>query len=88
MKTTTYKCDRCGAEDTDNQIGLNFIKVGYGQYITDASCRPMVEWCHKCRIETGLQKPSEKMPGVKPGEPPPTLEEMIREIVREEMENA
>jgi hypothetical protein len=89
MKTTTYKCDRCGVEDTTGEIILQYVFVGCGEYLSDAKKRAQsVEWCLKCRIETGLISPLPKMPDIKPIEPAPTLEEMIREIVRDEIQNA
>lgn len=90
MKTTTYRCDRCGAEDTTNNIGLQFVFVGFGEYLSDAKKRSQnKEWCLRCRIETGLQIPSSNYrPEIKPIEPEPTLEDMIRMIVRDEIQNA
>jgi len=88
MKTTTYKCDRCGAEDTNNKIEISPIWFGYGDYITDVKRRAEnKEWCLKCRIEIGLQKPRSDAPEAKPIEPEPTLEDMIRMIVRDEIQN-
>jgi len=89
MRTTTYKCDRCGAESIgDDTIDLLSIYLGEGQYMSDAVHRGhRKEWCVKCRIETGIHKPEKTLPEIKPIDSAPTLEEMIREIVREEIQN-
>ena len=89
MKTTTYKCDRCGAESVGGDtIKLLSIYLGEGQYMSDAVRRGgQKEWCLKCRIETGIHKPEMALPEIKPVDPVPTLEEMIREVVREEIQN-
>jgi hypothetical protein len=87
MKTIIYKCDRCGTEDTNNIIGLDTIYVGAGQYFSDARNRAHgVEWCKKCRIETGIIERVKSHPDIKSVDPEPTLEELIREIIREEIQ--
>jgi len=94
MKTTIYTCDRCKAESADNKIlDLAIISIGvkdasYGSYssITLRDCANReVEWCIKCRTETGIEREREETP--KPLPKPPTIEEMLREIVREELQN-
>jgi hypothetical protein len=88
LKTTTYKCDRCGAESTgDDTIGLQRVAVGVGQYFSDYSSRGSEEWCVKCRIEMGLEPTRKTHPEAVPVDPCPTLEEMVRAIVREEIQN-
>ena len=90
MVVTTYTCDRCkesvSGEDT---LKLFRIFVGYGHYFDDARKRAtgQVEGCEKCRIETGLQGPDKNQPEIIPQEPTLTLEDLIREIVREEVFN-
>ena len=89
MRTTTYKCDKCGAEDTTNKIGLVDVGVFTGGYRRFGSgsgnyeyCK---EWCYQCRLKTGLEQP--KKPADAPAEVTrPTLEDMVREIVREEIQ--
>ena len=94
MQTTTYKCDRCGAEDTTNAIRLQEVTIGipWSTLVEDYSRvgnrgRPVVQWCRKCLVETGvIQRHSEldaALPNPLP--PPPSLEDMVREIVREEL---
>lgn len=85
MRTTTYKCDRCGAESVDKNT-LHKVKAGYGDYTSDVNGR-QAEWCKKCCVETGLAHQN-LAPEVKPLDPLPTLEDMIREIVREEIQNS
>uniref|UniRef100_A0A6M3LVX9 Uncharacterized protein n=1 Tax=viral metagenome TaxID=1070528 RepID=A0A6M3LVX9_9ZZZZ len=93
-RTTTYKCDRCGDEDTDNKnIDLKFVAIGikddtYSVYLErtfnlqDAQRRGM-EMCLECRRKLGI----ETLLVQKTDPPPvyPTLEDTIREIVREEI---
>ena len=46
MKTTTYKCDKCGAEDTTNEIDLKHVGVFVGNYERDFSsfvCNPEIQ---------------------------------------------
>ncbi len=92
MKTTTYKCDRCGAEDTTNKINLDRVGVFVGHYERSYTfgLEPKVEltqeWCLDCRIKTGLTPAPTSQP---PAEVSPvTLEDMIREMMREEIQAA
>jgi hypothetical protein len=88
LRTTTFKCDRCGAESVgDDTIDLLRVAVGVGQYFSDYSQRDSSEWCRKCRIETGIEQPNKNTPEIIPIDPLPTLEEMVRAIVREEIQN-
>lgn len=93
MKTITYKCDRCGRENTvdsrttERELNLETIRVGTGQYGYDNAHRGGKEWCWKCRIEVGIDEPTKRMPEAVPLDPLPTLEDMIRELVREEIQN-
>ena len=82
MRTTTYKCDRCGAEDTDNKINLVQVGVHVGYYAQRYSCSygetPKAvfdqEWCKDCRIKTGLiEKPND--PTIE--QQPVTLEDLV-----------
>ncbi len=82
MKTTTYKCDKCGEEASGtNTIGLDIVEVRWGQYETHVT---QGEWCKKCRIEMGCIYDGDKKP-VAEDESPPTLEDLVREIVRDEI---
>lgn len=93
MKTTTYKCDRCMAEDTDNKsVVLKFVTIGImeqryssfgnGYDLIDAQQRGM-DMCLACRKVLGIEPlPREEK---KQEQTYPSLEEMIREIIREEI---
>ena len=103
MQTTTYKCDRCGAEDATNALALQEVTIGLrrtgysmvtgGAYTyTDdhgRDSRPRVEWCRKCLVETGILPRHPSVDAALPvPPPPPSLEDMVREIVREELAQA
>ena len=91
---TTYKCDRCGCEqDTNQQMWEVAILVQY----LDENARIKREfkwlprgtpiWCRTCCDVVGLigqWKPLE----AEPQTVAPTLEDKIREIMREEIEAA
>jgi hypothetical protein len=84
MRTTIYKCDKCGKEDTDNKVlDLDIVGVFVGRYERSYTygTEPRVElkkdWCIDCRISFGLKE--------KPKDSPIqvtqiTLEDMVREI--------
>jgi len=83
-RTEIYKCDRCGGESTVTSYTRKvLIAVGsrdYPDFFRDA------DWCDWCINEAGLVIP----PKPKKEDPlpplPPTLEDMIREIVRSEIQ--
>lgn len=104
---TTYICDRCGAQGTQNkndqkegylqlwQVGISFIIPAQQN---PHSYRPLakeVEWCRECAEKfdllskkknehDNLQKTmNEKTPYI-----PATVEDILREIVQEEIENS
>ena len=86
MRITILTCDRCKKE------AENLIEVGAGERHHQYSYgRPggydfyqlFAEWCLNCCIEMGIAKPTKDSP--KPIEPQPTLEDFIREIIREEV---
>ena len=89
MITTIYKCDKCGHEQETNDqmwnIGVSVSHHGsqIGRYETP---RGKEMWCRKCIEKLGLL-PAHGGKPQKPDEPksaPPSLEDMVREIVREE----
>lgn len=93
MKVTTYTCDRCKkSETTNDNLQLLYVAVGlrrerYDSYrpgysLDDKQLREQ-EWCVNCRTELGIHEPIPKQPV--PGPVYPSLEEMIREIIREEV---
>lgn len=85
MKVITYTCDRCKSSDTVNKIDLIPIKILLSDH---NSAVKQADWCRRCLASYGLAKASEdiKNPIVKI-EPPPTIEDIIREIVREEIQS-
>ena len=91
MITTTYQCDRCGAISVgQDEHDLKAITIGicsamtYHYSLSDFSNRTAY-WCRKCRVEVGIEHPN-RAKDVTPIAPSPTLEELIREMVREEIE--
>ena len=91
METTTYKCDSCGEETVGNST-LKWVAIGVkeqryssfnpGITLQDGLIREK-QMCLKCRIKFGIHK--ENLPPGTPDPTFPTLEGMIREIVREEI---
>ena len=83
MRVTTITCDRCNTEHKDSDIHpiKLFVGIDYGTYRFPFKA---AEWCRPCIVSVlGTWVPREN-------EPPnpitaPTIEDMIREIVREEM---
>jgi hypothetical protein len=88
MRTTTYKCDRCGKEDITNEIDILNVGVHVGGYLKEYAYGPQdkprvefnQEWCLDCRIKTGLK---EKPKGYESKQIPLTLEDLVREIAYE-----
>lgn len=78
MITKIYTCDRCKAADTTNEIDLIPIKIVIFNFQSEVG---RAEWCRKCLNEMSLNT---ALPDVKRVEPTPTIEDIIREIVREE----
>lgn len=83
--TTIYRCDNCGHEQqTKDQmwrvrVDIRPLSLPDGQTTVHSA-----EWCRKCAEAVHLlpnwqhEKAKEELP------PPPTLEDLIRQIVREE----
>jgi hypothetical protein len=87
---TIYKCDRCGKEqETDDQFWtVGFIvtnrRYQYTYRLTDPNFDHKREWCRNCVEEFGLLPRA-----ITPQNPEPiplSLEDMLREIIREEIE--
>jgi hypothetical protein len=79
MITVTYKCDRCGAEQKKPDQFWH-IKVSFEPH-QNGSCREYADrQIHVCRacLETFGLVPS--IIQVEPT-PPPTIEELIREVI-------
>lgn len=83
-RTTIYKCDRCGKEHTNqftSPISL-VVNRGYGDEDMHKA-----DWCRPCLEEVGIvprPKPKKDEPTIQSSQP--SLEEMIREIVRTEIQ--
>jgi hypothetical protein len=95
MKREILVCDRCGCEAETKEEkelqALGKICLGFDVFYSSYS-HPQVfaadktwnrEWCRKCRaelhiLEDEIRKPTAETPA------PPSLEDMIREIVRQE----
>lgn len=96
MKTEIYECDRCRKKATTKEerelLGLGDIHLGFR---VDYACSCSVwaatsawhkQWCRACRAELGCQE--EKISDRKnptPDNQVPSLEDMVREIVRQEI---
>lgn len=92
MILVTYKCDRCGHEQANDKqmwnIGVKVTHAPRAAIFGPWETTGMKMWCRKC-IDTlqlfGFPR------DLKKGEPQPavvTLEDQIREIIREEVQAA
>jgi hypothetical protein len=91
--STTFTCDRCGETAVDNQQFLMQIRVQIespyalrnGGFAN--SNAPTAAWCKKCLVRFGLiDVDKTNLPAPDAPEVPPSLEEILREIVRDEIE--
>jgi len=95
MQQTTITCDRCGeswikGSNTARQLWRVGIQLGCLAPVSTCSgptCRNdlTAEWCRECVVKAGLigqTWPTGKQ--VTPDDPAPTLDDLIREIVRDE----
>ena len=87
MITTTITCDKCGKDITDRNLQKWHVRV---QYTCDKSCvygtssiTGELQWCRSCFERTGLV-PAIETKVTK--EERMSLEDLIREIVREEVQ--
>jgi hypothetical protein len=76
-----YKCDRCGKEqETAEQFWTVAVMATTGQWSYPPSIQQKKEWCRKCLDEMNVlgwvKEPTLSVPA-------PTFEDLIREIVRE-----
>ena len=85
MRKTTLFCDRCHFEVEE----IFSIHLGVNER-TYTWTIPTAEWCRECLVSTGVAR--WKSDNATPPNPEPTpterLEEVIRTIVREEVEDA
>ena len=89
MRKTILTCDRCKKEvEKLEEVGAGRRVKSYGDDSRERMevCQVLAEWCLECCIEMGIAAPCKESPAI-PIRPPPTLEDMVREIIREEIEN-
>jgi len=89
MKRITYICERCGVEKTNpEKIELWGVKVNLCDPLDGfeyaAKQGYLAKWCRQCCIDTGLLDASAEEPRKSTGAPH-TLDELVREIVRDKM---
>jgi len=85
--TTKFTCDRCGTSAVDDQKFLFKVGITLPEEYSSYSSRQEVknaDWCRQCLVACGLKfsQKAESAPEVKP-----TFEDIIRDIVREEIQN-
>lgn len=84
---TIYNCDRCNKEFSDRK-DLMSVSAGVGNYYGSDSWerRWSQDWCFDC-LDAFKIRPEERTPRGTIAPIPPTLEDVIREIVRQENGN-
>jgi hypothetical protein len=75
--TTIYTCDQCGAQKSDDP---DFVQSVYVQIMARLGKQ---QWCRECLLSLGLTLPKKNVPDPLKSDQPPTLEEAIRQIVKE-----
>lgn len=91
---TTLTCDRCRAscdvQAEDKKEGRQFWEVRVGAYprkmahLNVPSASKVALWCRTCLAEFGMMPTTDDGKKVEPA-PTPTMEDLVREIVREEV---
>lgn len=89
MITTTYKCDRCGVEQPTHEqmweIIFHFRPFDKRPYQAMQYMPATALWCRNCcELYPQMLKKKEETPTPAP---PPTLEDLLREVIREEVDN-
>lgn len=82
MITTIYKCDRCGHEQPTNE---QFWILQVEARLSGTGWASWTRYMHVCRPCLEFFGVHDREPEVREA-PPPTLEELIIEIVRREIE--
>lgn len=86
---TIYKCDKCGVEkDSRDQFWFVCVLISSDMFPTVqhyGSWSHRKEWCRSC-VESAGMLPRVVLKDVPISEPAPTLEDMFREIIREEIQ--
>lgn len=87
MKTITYTCDRCGKEDATDDMqlwGVAVVTRYSSRLFSQSDVKVQGDWCRACMIETSLLGSCiDEDKQVEPIAPRPTLEDLIKDIVRE-----
>lgn len=86
---TTYTCDKCGNMQEDDPLGMWQLEIKVGErtksnYTSRMQPVKVGLWCRSCVVKIGLLPPTKDDPPAPT--PPPTFEDMIREIIQEEIE--
>jgi len=89
MRETILTCDRCKLKvDNLHDVGAGRRIKHQSSYGASGNTMEVTqltaEWCTSCCIEMHIVKPVDTSKAL-PLETPPTLEDMIREIIREEI---
>lgn len=84
---TTYTCDRCGAkQDTYNQFWVVSVRVtSFDALPSNYDRGKSAHWCRACCEMYGILPHTKECTVITPE---PTLEDLIREIVREEVQGS
>ena len=90
---TTYTCDRCKKSATDTTTRPLFrvhLEINVPSNVrSDHRVRPkQAEWCADCMDAMGLVECVRVNAVYVPEQPVPTFEDLLREIVREEIQGA
>ena len=91
MITTTYTCDRCGNSQTERtqlwEIEVNIRALDGPRFSTISGFDTKLKalWCRKCTEGYSFLHGSHAEPPVIEG---PKLEDLLREIIREEIQEA
>ena len=85
--SVTYKCDRCSKQQTNTpslpykeQLQMWAVAVSL-----NGSSRRTADWCRECVILMGILDVQKEGDVAVTPTPPPTIEDIIREIVNEEI---
>jgi hypothetical protein len=89
---TIYTCDRCKQEvpKGDNLKGFAIGEINHSHYSGSSSYvlprekYHKIDLCTNCAVELGLSNPA-NAGTVKPIDPPPGIEDLIRLIIQEEI---
>jgi hypothetical protein len=84
MTKTTYTCDRCGKGVDRGELFNVEIIVENAHYYVRREAKQWKEWCKQCITDSGLVV-YEKLKD--PEVTPPSFEDLVREIIREEIQN-